>query len=533
MDIPNLTPISSNRSIKMIYKFKKMGAFNKNEQDKKNTFLDNSHLKKNLNQRSAKGGAISMSAQIIITGLNLVRGAILARLIAPEDYGLQGMLMGVVSLALIFKDLGLGTATIREKQISQSQVSNLFWANILIGLISMLIVMACGPLFAWFYNEPRLTGMSVVLSIGYLFGGLSVQHQALLRRQMLFGRLAFVTIVANLLSSGLGILLGYLGFGYWALVWMLTSTNIILALGFALFTGWIPDIPSRKSGVRSMLKTGTDVAVLNAFSTLAKHVDKILLGKFIGPHGLGLYHRAFTFINQINGNIRLSLFGVALPAMSSIQSKPEQFRSYFLKFVAILAQLTMPIAAVCFCFADEIVLFYLGPTWVETGIFLRILSIGAFIMPVVTSLDQIPLALGFSARYRNSGIFRSIFSVVLVFFGVFYSGAIGAAVAISLSHLFYFPVFLYWTTKGSPIKPTIYLRILVNPILVSLIPVFCVEFYRFIFPVEYHAGISFVLFVVIYLFVFIITDLFEIGSNLKLIKKAIDTVEPLLSKKGI
>ena len=496
-------------------------------------FLDNSHLTKDISRRSAKGGIISISAQVFTTGLNLVRGAILARLIAPEDYGLQGMLMGVVSLALIFKDLGLGTATIREKQISQSQISNLFWANTLIGLVSMLIVIACGPLFAWFYNEPRLTGMSVVLSIGYLFGGLSVQHQALMRRQMLFGRLAFVTIMANLLSSGIGILLGYFGFGYWALVWMLTATNIILAMGFALFTGWIPDLPSRKSGIRSMMKTGTDVAVLNAFGTIAKNVDKILLGKYIGPYGLGLYNRAFTFINQINGNIRISLFGVALPAMSSIQSKPEQFKEYYLKFASILAQLTMPIAAFCFCFAHEIVLLYLGPNWVESGIFLRILSVGAFIMPVVTSLDQIPLSLGYSVRYRNSGIFRSSLSVVLVFWGVIYSGAIGAAVAISLSNFLCLPVFLPWTTKGSPVKPMIYLQTLICPVLVSLLPVSCVEFYRFMSSVEYHSSISFILFIMIYLLVFFITDVFGIGSKLQLTKKIKDIVVRLLSEKGI
>ncbi|MDA8133263.1 MAG: lipopolysaccharide biosynthesis protein [Desulfobacteraceae bacterium] len=495
-------------------------------------FLDSSHLKKDLYKRSARGGIATLGSQAFIILFDLGRGAVLARLLSPEDYGLQGMLIGIISVALIFKDLGLGTATVRESKISQAQISNLFWANSLIGLVSMLIVMACGPLLSWFFNEPRLPGMAFVVSIGYFFGGLSVQHHALLRRQMLFGRIAVVNISANVLSSLVGIGLGYLGFGYWALVWMLSSMNIFLAVGFAAATGWIPDRPSKQTSIRGLLKVGTDVAALNIFATLAKHMDKILLGKFTSAYSLGIYNRAFTFLNQSSGNIRLPLFNVALPAMSSLQSNPDQFRSYYLKFVSILAFLTMPFAAFCFCFSDEIVRIYLGPKWMESALFLRILSAGAFITPVVTALDQIPLALGHSAQYRNSGIFQNTFTVISIFLGVYGFGAIGAATAISASSYLCLPVFLPWTTHGSPVKPDMYLKTLLAPVAVTGIPVLITEIYRYAFSASYRADIGLALFSILFLFVFFITDYFSIGTDLRITHKAFGTIRMRLSRQN-
>jgi len=482
--------------------------------------FDTTHLDQKIYKRSIRGGVVSIASEVITTILNLARGAILARLLLPEDYGLQGMLVAPISLALIFKDLGLGTASVREKEISQDEASNLFWANTFIGFISMLIVVACGPLFAWFYNEPRLIKMSYVLSMAYLFGGLSIQHQSLLRRQMLFERLAVVSICSNLASSSIAVMLAYYGARYWALVWLLILTNLFLAFGFWIATGWIPRLPSRHTSIRRLFKVGRDVASLNIFGTLSKQIDKIALGKLAGAYELGLYNRAFMVTNLVSNQLRMSLFSVAFPAMSAIQSRSKEFKIYYLKFAAVVAHISMPLASFFFCFADKIILIYLGMNWSGAIPFLRILAIGAFFTPVITSLDQIPLVLGYSELYRNTGIFRNIVLVSSILLGLVLFGAIGAAIGVAISNLISLPIFLPWVTTRSPIAPSNFIRTISAPAVISTLTVCSTEFSKILFRGWKHQPlISLAIFCTVYLFSFVVVDLLKIGSDLQLIRK--------------
>jgi len=91
------------------------------------------YLRADLQKRSVSGGFWTLGLQAFLISLGLIRGGILARLLTPDDYGLQAMIMSIVALALIFKDLGLSTAIIQEEKITHQQVSNLFWLNAAVG----------------------------------------------------------------------------------------------------------------------------------------------------------------------------------------------------------------------------------------------------------------------------------------------------------------------------------------------------------------------------------------------------------------
>ena len=101
--------------------------------------FDTQNINKEVKQKSVKAGAANLASQALSLAITLVRAAILARLLSPDDYGVFTMVIVIISFALIFKDLGLSTATIREKEITHEQVSNLFWINTLLGFFSMVI----------------------------------------------------------------------------------------------------------------------------------------------------------------------------------------------------------------------------------------------------------------------------------------------------------------------------------------------------------------------------------------------------------
>ena len=444
----------------------RLGKLDKN---RKYAFLfDTQNINKEVKQKSVKAGVANLASQTLSLSITLVRAAILARLLSPDDYGVFTMVIIIISFALIFKDLGLSTATIREKEITHEQVSNLFWINTLLGFLSMVVVIVLAPGIVWFYDDSRLASIALVLSVAFLFGGLAVQHQALLRRQMQFGQIAVITICAGLASSMLGILIAWFQYGYWALIWMEVSRSFFLMIGFWCFTKWIPGLPSKRAGTKRFLKIGFDVAGLNAFSTITQNLDKIIAGRIANASLLGLYSKGNQVPNLISGQFRMAFFSVALPALSSLQKEQERFAKYYYDFLNLICWVTMPFAVMLFVFADEIIQLYFGPKWIDAAIFMKIFAIHSLIMPAVTTLDQIPLALGHSRRYLLGGVVRSIGTIVCVVIGAVLYGVIGVAIGVSIANLITFIPFARLCVKDSPVTIKDYLKTLYIPLLTSI-----------------------------------------------------------------
>src|SRR3990172_168793 len=176
------------------------------------------HLKVDLKGRSVRGGMVTLLAQVCKFVLSMGSTMVLARLLTPKDYGLIGMVSVVTGFVALFMDLGLSMATVQRAEINHDQVSNLFLVNVGISFFIMLLVVALAPAVAAFYGEPHLAGVTIALAVAFLFGGLTVQHQALLRRQMKFFSLAIVDIGSLVTSIVVGISLAWYGAKYWSLV---------------------------------------------------------------------------------------------------------------------------------------------------------------------------------------------------------------------------------------------------------------------------------------------------------------------------
>src|SRR6266478_2684414 len=146
--------------------------------------LSTDHLLTNLRQRTISSGLVTAAAQGAQFFMNLAYIMVLARLLVPQDFGLFAMVTTVMGFLFIFQDAGLSTATVQRQDITHAQVSNLFWVNVAVGAVITLLVAASAPAVAWFYREPRLVGITLVLSASFLLASSAVQHIALLNRQM-------------------------------------------------------------------------------------------------------------------------------------------------------------------------------------------------------------------------------------------------------------------------------------------------------------------------------------------------------------
>jgi PST family polysaccharide transporter len=188
------------------------------EEDRNQKHFKTDHLLKNLRGRTISSVAVTMSAQAAKFALSLASTVILARLLSPRDFGLVAMVTTVTSFLFVFKDAGLSIATVQREKITHAQVSNLFWINIGISFLSGLIVAASAPLIAAFYHDGRLVRITLFLSTTFLLSGSTIQHQALLKRQMRFKAIALIEVSSMTVGVLVGVVMALLGYRYWSLV---------------------------------------------------------------------------------------------------------------------------------------------------------------------------------------------------------------------------------------------------------------------------------------------------------------------------
>ena len=129
--------------------------------------LGTDHLLGDLKGRTISGTFITIASQGTQFLLNLASIMAMARLLAPKDFGLYAMVTTVMGFLWMFQDAGLSTATVQRQEITHAQVSNLFWVNVGLGGVTTLVVAALAPVVAWFYREPRLVGITLVLSVPF------------------------------------------------------------------------------------------------------------------------------------------------------------------------------------------------------------------------------------------------------------------------------------------------------------------------------------------------------------------------------
>lgn len=425
-------------------------------------------MQADLKGHAVRGGVVTIAAQGIKFCLQLGSIVVLARLLTPDDFGLVAMVTAVTGFVAIFKDAGLSMATVQKAEIDHNQVSTLFWINVAISLGLMCLTAALAPAVAWFYHEPRLTRIALALAGAFIIGGLTIQHQALLRRQMHFGALALIEIISMLVGAVTGIVSAWYGADYWALVLMQIGTAVVSAGGVWFASGWRPGLPIRGSGIRPMLAFGGHLTGFSFVNYFSRNVDAILIGKFIGAEALGLYSKAYGLFMMPISQIRTPLYQVAMPALSSLGNQPERYAKYYQRIVDILCSLVFPISLYCMLEADFLIKTILGPQWLGAVPVFRILAVAGLFHVCTGTAGLVQLSLGFSKRYLYWGIVGACTFITAFVLGLPY-GIEGVAISLAIANAAIFLPTLSFCLHKSPVTPALTLKVLAAPLTIGAI----------------------------------------------------------------
>jgi O-antigen/teichoic acid export membrane protein len=429
--------------------------------------LRTEHLAPDLRSRSVRGGLAVATAQATQFALGLISTVVLARLLVPADFGLVAMVAAVGNFLLVFLDLGLGSATVQRADLTRAQVGALFWINVAVGLVLAAVMAGSAPLVARFYGRPELIGVTQALALGIVFGGLSVQHTALLNRQMRFGSLAVVSVISQALGIAAAIASAVAGAGYWALVLLQLVQQACAAAGAWAVCGWTPGRPARSSGVRRLLSFGVGLTGFNLLTALARNLDDILIGRVSGTIALGLYLKSYALLLLPVDRIRGPASAVVVPALSRLQDDPIRFRAYYHKAIRSVVAVGMPAVVFLFVFANEVILLALGDQWRGSIVLFQALAPAAFVETFNTVGSWACTPLGRTGRLVRWQIFATSVMVLSFLVGIRW-GALGVAAAFSFSTVALRLPAILFLLEGSPVRPRDLLLALARPACASL-----------------------------------------------------------------
>ncbi len=424
------------------------------------------HLKENLAGRTARGGLITMLSHGLKFIITLAATIVMARLLTPADYGLIGMVIVFTNYMTMFKDMGLSLATVQRPEISFEQISTLFWINVMLSVGIAVLAAVMAPGIALFYGEPRLVSLTIVVALGFIMGGLSVQHDALLKRQMRFVALAAISTLALVVGYVVGIATAWRGAGYWAIVASQLSLIGTSTLATWIVSGWVPGRPRRYAGIRPMLTFGRNITGYATINVLAKNFDTLMLGRYWGPQNLGLYHKAHMLSSIPTDQTNEPFNSVAIPALSRLADSPERYREAFLRILEKVALLTMPCVALMIATSDWLVHLLLGPQWTATGRILIFIAIAGLFQPIVNATGWLFVTQGRTQHMFQWALMSAPLSVASVLTGLRW-GPLGIAIAYMVGRLCVIDHLLYWFAGRSGPVRTIDFYKTVAPIFVA------------------------------------------------------------------
>ena len=414
-------------------------------------YFQTDHLMADLKGRSVRGGAITLVVQAVKFVLQMGSTMVLARLLIPADFGLIAMVAAFTGFVGLFKDLGLSMATIQRPEITHAQVSTLFWINVALSFAFALIAATLAPVVAWFYGEPALTWVTIAIAGTFIFGGLSAQHTALLRRQMRFKALATINVVAMAAGITVAITIAWATSSYWALVsGIAVQAATTTILSFAA-SGWIPGKPIREAGTQEMLRFGGGLTGFNVLNYFTRNADNVIIGVTLGSSALGIYAKAYDLLMMPIRRINSPLTGVMMPALCRLHNNPLRYRRFYVRALSAIATITTPIVTIMFVLAHDVVLVLLGDQWIEAVSVFRWLGPAAFAGSINIAPGWLCMSLGRSWIQVKWAMVSAPITVLAFLIGVNW-GANGVAAAFSLSWCILLVVFIRWACHDSPVR---------------------------------------------------------------------------------
>ena len=339
---------------------------------------------------------------------------VLARILAPEDYGTIALITVFTTILQVFVDSGLGTALIQKKNADDMDFSSVFYFNFIVCIILYICMFFSAPFISKFYNDNSLTPVIRVISLTIVISGVKGIQQAYVSKYMMFKRFFFSTIGGTIFSAILGIILAYEGCGVWALVAQQLSNTAIDTLILWLTVKWRPKRIFSWKRLKALLSFGWKLLLSSLLDTCYSNLRNLIIGKLYSSADLAFYNQGDKFPKVIVTNVNTSIDSVLLPTMSGAQDNRERVKNMTRRAIKTSTYIMAPfMMGLAFC-AEPIVRLVLTDKWLPCVVFLRIFCITYMFWPVHTANLNAINAMGRSDWFLRLEVIKKTMGMIIL-----------------------------------------------------------------------------------------------------------------------
>jgi len=371
--------------------------------------------------------------RIVKKSSSIVKNVVLARLLAPEDFGLFGIALLVLTGFHQLTVVGIHTAVVQAEEVDEEYLDTAFWLRVLRGLLVAVGGFLLAPWAAEFFDEPKAAPLARVLALGPLVLGFKNIGIALLQKKLDFRRYSIFQTSFVVAEVGSSIVLAVILRSAWALVYghlIGKCTRTILSYVFhsyrpGLKVDWVRVDKIADFGVWILLSSVTGFASLK--------LDDILLGRWSDAEALGHYQLAFMVGNILALQVANIVHKVMFPAFSELQNDTERLRSVYDRTLQFVGILIVPSGIGLAFVSRQFVYVVFGEKWMSMTAMVSILSISGIFRALSQIQNSLFVGIGKPNLKFYGTTFRLAVLVVAVYPAFLYFGEDGIAVAAAVS----------------------------------------------------------------------------------------------------
>ena len=377
--------------------------------------------------------------------ITFILTTVLARLLAPEEYGTVSLVVVFTSVMQVFVDSGMGNALIQKKHADEVDFSTVFYFNAVtsVGLYALMYLAA--PLIAGFYGIPDLISIVRVLSLTLIISGVRNIQQAYVARNLLYKRFFFSTLAGTLISGIVGIWMAYNGFGVWAMVVRQLLNAAVDAVILWLTVKWRPIWSFSMGRLKVLFSFGWKILATSLLDTLYSNMRQMIIGKLYTTADLAFNNKGKQLPELVVTNVNTAIDGVLLPTMSAEQEDIGRVGAIMRRAIKTSMYFLAPLLIGLAFVAEPVVRLLLTEKWLCCVPFLRIFCAVYLLYPIqlanrnaIKAIGRSDLVLKMEVVNKLIGLLCVLcsmwFGVLALTFSLLVSSLLGQIIIMVVNH---------------------------------------------------------------------------------------------------
>ena len=322
--------------------------------------------------------------RLSVKGLGLVISIVLARMLAPEEFGQIAIMTVFINLSQVIVEGGFTTALIQRKDVTERDYSTVFFINIALAAVCFLSLQVAAPWISSYY-EQDITLPLRIYAIAVFFGAFNALQLARLQKRMQFRKMMISSLIATIISGVVGIVGAYCNLGLWALILYHVMNSVTVCITVAFVEKWLPKLEFSLSRAKLLFGYGWKMFVSSALCSLYGDIRSLVIGKRFSSDDLGYYNRGQQFPQIISHTLDSAIQSVMFPTMAAVQDERSKLARMLRSAETMGAYVVVPVMFGLAAVSEGVVELLLTEKWLPCVPYMQWLCIANAAVPITSS----------------------------------------------------------------------------------------------------------------------------------------------------